>query len=185
MALLGLEKEMILADGTRCLLRDVGFGDEAQIFRLEEATAKDALLQGEDPDPVSLPVAERAQWIRAVRQGEAWLAIAAEVDGRIVGLLEFRSHEYPQLSRHVGRFFISIEEGFRDRGIGRAAIQLMLDWCRANPRIEKITLSVLSSNGRAIALYEELGFREEGRKWKEFKLPDGTYADDILLAIPV
>ncbi|RYZ98073.1 MAG: N-acetyltransferase [Proteobacteria bacterium] len=137
MASLDFEKELILADGTRCILRDARAGDEAEIFRLEEATAGDALLQGEDPDPIALPVEDRAQWVKAVHLGEAWLAVAAEIDGRIVGLLEFRSHDYPVLSRHVGRFFITIEAGFRDRGIGRALLEMMLDWCRANPAIPK------------------------------------------------
>jgi RimJ/RimL family protein N-acetyltransferase len=185
MASLGIEKELILADGARCRLRNVRPGDETEIFRLEEATAEDALLQGEDPDPIALPVEDRAQWVKAVLQGEAWLAVAAEIEGRIVGLVEFRSHDFPLLSRHVGRFFITIEAGFRDRGIGRALLELMLDWCRENPRIEKVGLGVLSTNARAIALYESLGFAEEGRKWKEFRLPDGSYADDVLLAIAV
>jgi RimJ/RimL family protein N-acetyltransferase len=182
MAYVGVEKEIILADGARCFLRDVREGDEAELFRLEEATTVDALLQGEDPDLPALPLEERAQWIQAVHAGSAWIALVAEIDGRIVGMLEFRATDLPALTRHVGRFFISLEQAARGRGIGRAMMELMLDWATVNPRIEKVSLSVLSENNRAIALYESLGFKEEGRRSKEFKLPGGGYADDVLMA---
>jgi RimJ/RimL family protein N-acetyltransferase len=181
MAFAGTEREIILADGARCILRDVREGDEAGLFRLEEATTGDALLQGEDPGIPALPVDDRAQWIRSVHAGSAWIALVAELEGRLAGVLEFRAYDHPSLTRHVGRFFISLEAPARGRGIGRALMEQMLEWAEQNPRIEKVSLSVLSSNGPAIALYESLGFREEGRRRKEFKLPGGEYADDVLM----
>lgn len=185
MASVGLEKEIILADGARCLLRDVREGDEAELFRLDEITGADALLQGEDPEEAAMPLANRSRWVENVGADEAWIALVAELDGRLAGMLEFRAYDLPRLTRHVGRFFISLEAPARGRGIGRAMMEMMLDWARANERIEKVALSVLSTNVPAIALYKTLGFQEEGRRIKEFKLPDDTYADDVLMAVEV
>jgi RimJ/RimL family protein N-acetyltransferase len=41
---------------------------------------------------------------------------------------------------------------------------------------------VRSTNARAIALYEKLGFVEEGRFRLRLRLDDGTFVDDIGMA---
>ena len=46
-------------------------------------------------------------------------------------------------------------------------------------QIEKVILNVLDTNTRAIKLYKELGFTEEGRQIKAVKQADGEYADMI------
>jgi RimJ/RimL family protein N-acetyltransferase len=40
----------------------------------------------------------------------------------------------------------------------------------------------LSTNTRAITLYERAGFELEGRLRDEIRLPDGTFADDLWFA---
>jgi ribosomal protein S18 acetylase RimI-like enzyme len=181
MALLCEEREIFLEDNRHCLLRDLRSDDLDGLQDLERDTAKDALLQGEDPDPEPLPLHLRKIWIEDVLESETRLALVAEVDGVVAGMLEFQSLEKPRLSRHVGRFYISLREDVRGMGIGRALMELMLDWARNQPQLEKISLTVLSTNEPAIGLYRSLGFHEEGRKLKEFRMPDGTYADDVLM----
>ena len=58
---------------------------------------------------------------------------------------------------------------------------IKLDWAEKNPLIEKVSLGVLSTNYRAIALYKSMGFVEEGRKIKEIKINENEYVDDILM----
>ncbi len=66
-------------------------------------------------------------------------------------------------------------------GIGKELIEALLDWAEANPLIEKVSLGVFSTNHRAISLYKRLGFIEEGRKIKEFKMSENEYVDDIIM----
>ena len=40
---------------------------------------------------------------------------------------------------------------------------------------------MFADNTRAVELYRRLGFEEEGRRVREYKLADGTYRDDLLL----
>lgn len=65
--------------------------------------------------------------------------------------------------------------------IGKLLMKGILDWAELNPLIEKVSLGVFSTNERAIALYEKMGFTEEGRKVKEFKMENGSYIDDVLI----
>jgi RimJ/RimL family protein N-acetyltransferase len=50
-------------------------------------------------------------------------------------------------------------------------------------RLLKLGLRVLSTNQHAIGLYRRHGFVEEGRLRDEIRLPDGSYADDVWMAL--
>ncbi len=64
-------------------------------------------------------------------------------------------------------------------------MEALIDWARANPRVEKIELRVRSSNVRAIALYRALGFVEEGRFRHRIKVAARTYVDDMAMGMRV
>ncbi|MGE6755569.1 N-acetyltransferase family protein [Rossellomorea sp. NPDC071047] len=106
--------------------------------------------------------------------------IVAEVNGVVVGSIEFRSQTRKRLS-HSGSVSMSISKDYRSMGIGKALLKALLDWAEENPLIEKVSLGVFSTNQRAISLYKQMGFLEEGRLIKEYKLNHGEYIDDVLM----
>lgn len=87
------------------------------------------------------------------------------------------------VTAHVVRLTIAAHEGHQGQGVGRALMDELLRWARANPRVDKVELQVRSSNARAIALYRSLGFVEEGRKTRRLKLGPNAYLDDIYMAL--
>ena len=126
------------------------------------------------------PVQEEKERIQRRLDNEKETLIVAEVDGVVVGSIEFRSQTRKRLS-HTGSVSMSISKDYRGMGIGKALLKALLDWADENPLIEKVSLGVLSTNQRAISLYKQMGFLEEGRLMKEYKLNDGEYIDDILM----
>jgi RimJ/RimL family protein N-acetyltransferase len=84
-------------------------------------------------------------------------------------------------NRHVGQLGISILPEFRGLGLGTAIMQTLIDWAAAHPVIEKLALGVWAKNAPAVALYEKMGFIEEGRKVREVKYTDGSYDDCICM----
>ncbi|HTB79096.1 MAG TPA: N-acetyltransferase [Polyangiaceae bacterium] len=84
---------------------------------------------------------------------------------------------------HVVRLTIAVHEGHQHQGVGRALMLELLRWARSNPRVEKVELQVRSSNERAIALYQSLGFVEEGRKTRRLKVGPSEYLDDVYMAL--
>lgn len=76
---------------------------------------------------------------------------------------------------------MSVLKEFRNKGVGRALIEVILTWAQTHPTIEKVGLAVLATNERAIYLYKSLGFVEEGRRIKEIKIGSNNYVDDILM----
>lgn len=122
---------------------------------------------------------EEKDWINAHhKQG---ILLVAEVDGEIIGMLNFRLSPRKKFC-HQGIFGMSIQEKFSNKGIGSSLIEKLLEWAKDDPRVEKISLEVFSNNVRAIHLYKKFGFREEGRRLKQAKLGSNEYVDDILLS---
>ncbi|QED46282.1 GNAT family N-acetyltransferase [Cytobacillus dafuensis] len=123
---------------------------------------------------------QHQDWIRKIIENEREAILVAEMDSKVVGLIVFSSQNLKRLS-HTGSITMMIGKEHRNLGIGKLLLNELLTWAQQNPLIEKVSLGVFSTNQRAIALYKNMGFVEEGRKIKEFKLNDNEYIDDILM----
>ena len=72
------------------------------------------------------------------------------------------------------------------RGLGAGGLLLDAGIAEARRRgVRKLGLRVLSTNPTALELYARRGFAEEGRLVEEIRLPDGSFADDLWLALPI
>jgi RimJ/RimL family protein N-acetyltransferase len=121
-------------------------------------------------------------WINNFNQNPNALVLVAEVEKQIVGLLFF----VPQTKKknsHTGEFGVSVHPDFQRKGIGRSLVENLLTWAQANKTIEKVFLNVFVTNGRAIKLYQDLGFKEEGRFVKAVRQPTGEYVDVVQMYI--
>ncbi|BAS27788.1 acetyltransferase [Limnochorda pilosa] len=70
----------------------------------------------------------------------------------------------------------------RGQGYGREATELILRFGFRELNLHRIQLWVFAYNERAIRMYREIGFQEEGRR-RESIFRDGRYHDDLLMAI--
>ncbi|MEM5458107.1 GNAT family protein [Paraburkholderia phytofirmans] len=70
----------------------------------------------------------------------------------------------------------------RGRGIGEAATRQTLEHAFGDLNLNRISLTVLASNTRAIALYEKVGFRAEGLL-RQAAFKGGRYLDVTPMAI--
>jgi RimJ/RimL family protein N-acetyltransferase len=78
---------------------------------------------------------------------------------------------------------MGVRPSAQHRGVGTALVDAMLAWARAHPRIQKVCLGVFSTNTVALALYRSLGFEEEGRGRRAFRLGPTTYVDDVEMGL--
>jgi RimJ/RimL family protein N-acetyltransferase len=128
------------------------------------------------PGEVRLTPEQEVAWIQDHSEAPAQLALVADLAGEIVGLLDCDAPPRQRLA-HTAELGISIAAGWREQGIGRLLIEAALAWAKAHPQLEKVWLTVIATNARAIHLYSSLGFREEGCAQRAIKFEDGTYAD--------
>ena len=85
--------------------------------------------------------------------------------------------------RHRASLGIAVVQEYWNTGLGTVLINGAIDLAR-KAGYEQLELGVFSDNSSAIHLYQTLGFREVGRMPNAFKLPDGSYSDEIMMVLP-
>ncbi|MGM0864517.1 MAG: N-acetyltransferase family protein [Bacillota bacterium] len=168
-------------DNVEYIIRNVKLEDAEVLLDIESSVISEGkyfIVVSEEAE--KKPLQEEKERIQSILDNIKETLIIAEVNGVVVGSIEFRSQNRKRLS-HTGSVSMSISKNYRGMGIGKALLKALLDWAEENPFIEKVSLGVLSTNQRAISLYKQMGFLEEGRLIKEYKLNHGEYIDDVLM----
>lgn len=84
-------------------------------------------------------------------------------------------HRSAELGIRIGN------ESDRNRGYGQEALRLTLDFCWRHLNLNRVHLTVLHHNARAIRAYKAAGFRQEGRL-RKVAFIDGAWADVAVMA---
>lgn len=106
------------------------------------------------------------------------LMLVAECNGKIVGMVDIRRGRYLK-THHVAEIGICILKGYRRKGIGKKLMERAIEWAK-KMGVMKAEVEVFATNKAAIALYKRLGFEEEGRRKKHYKIM-GEYVDGIFM----
>jgi ribosomal protein S18 acetylase RimI-like enzyme len=155
--------------------------DEA--FILAEAEREIAKVPGRlASQPEELKDESFRQKIISLSQHPNGVFVVAELDGNLVGHAFLEPRDLAVIA-HVVNLTIAVHEGYQGKGIGKKLMGHLIQWAKANPHVEKVELHVRSINEHAIALYKDLGFKEEGRKIKRLKLGPNKYVDDVYMAL--
>lgn len=168
-------------NNTNCKIRTGELRDTENLIEISDFVVSEGeyfIIVSEELEKSSLE--EEREQIQKILDNERETLIVAEIDGAVVGSIKIRSNKLKRMS-HTGTISMSLSKNYRGLGIGKLLLQAMLDWAEKNPIIEKVSLGVLSTNHRAISLYKSMGFVEEGRLIKEYKINEDTYVDDILM----
>jgi RimJ/RimL family protein N-acetyltransferase/predicted SprT family Zn-dependent metalloprotease len=110
--------------------------------------------------------AQLEDWLKTRRQqtNRCDWAIMDSASGNFVG--EIVLNEFDELKNSMNLRICLAAETWFDRGIGSSAIGAVLEYAFEGIRLTRVTLSVLTSNARAIRVYERLGFIQ-GRQYSE------------------
>jgi len=107
------------------------------------------------------------------------LFLVAEVEGKIIGFTRCEGNKLSRF-RHKAEFGICILKDYWGYGIGRILLENVLMWAD-NVGIEKISLTVVEANAKAIELYKRYGFVEEGLLLKDRIHKDGKYYNTVIM----
>jgi len=128
-------------------------------------------------------VEEEELFIENVSKRNNALFIIAEIEGKIVGTLNFSGGARPR-TMHTGEFGVSVLKEYWGNGIGTELIKYLIEWCKNSNVIRKINLRVRRDNYSAIHVYKKLGFIEEGVITRDFRINDIFY-DSIFMGLQI
>jgi len=168
----------VTKDGRQLIIRQPAEEDAQSIIDYSKIlfASTDQVLT--TPEEYTITVENEKIWITNFNQNPTALVLVAEVNKQITGLLFFIPGAKKK-NLHTGEFGVNVHPDFQGIGIGRSLIEKLLNWAKETTPIEKVLLNVFHTNHRAIQLYKDLGFIEEGRHIKAIKQLNGEYVDMI------
>jgi RimJ/RimL family protein N-acetyltransferase len=175
-------KKHLTKDGRTFIVRKPDEKDAAGIISYSKTlfASTDQVLTTADEYTITLE--NEKIWINKLNENPRSYVLIAELDKEIIGLIFFIPNSKIK-NAHTGEFGVSVHPRFQGIGIGRVLIEALLDWAKRNIHIEKVYLNVFATNSYAIKLYEDLGFKEEGRHIKAIKQVTGEYIDTVQMYI--
>ena len=175
-------KEVILKDGTPCLIRSAGAADAQAAYDNFMLTHEetDNLLSYADEN--SFTVEGEGEFLAKREASETAVELCAIVDGHLVGLAGIEPIGEKDKVKHRADFGISVERACWGKGVGWQLTLACIE-CARKAGYLQMELEAVSENAAALALYEKAGFREYGRNPKGFRRRDGSYQELVLMRL--
>ena len=173
------QKEFTNTNGKKIIIRSALVKDAAMLLKLTKEIIKEGPYMLHEPDEYKMTIKKQKDQIRNYSEKDSKLFLVADSKNYVVGYLTFINGGLRR-TKHMGYIGLFIKKEFRDKGIGARLMKELITWAKENPGLEKLSLAVFSNNTRAFALYKKMGFRPEGRCFKDVKVK-GEYIDSILM----
>lgn len=162
------EKEIILKDGRKCLLRHGTASDAAQVLDVFCRSHAETDFMRTYPEENTFTVEAEGAFLDGKAADPREVEICAIIDGRVVGTAGIDSFGRAEKTAHRAEFGIGILKEYWGLGIGRALTQACID-CARQAGYVQLELSVVAENDRAVGLYQSLGFSAFGCNPKGFR----------------
>lgn len=173
-------KQIDTNDGRKAILRSANVSDAAALLTYLKTTAAETRFLMREPEEITLTVEQEEAFLRGKETGERELMLIAEVDGIYVGNCAVSSLGNYQRYQHRCLMAIALYQKYCGLGIGRQMMRTALDVAK-KCGYEQAELEVVTTNERAIHLYQSLGFEIYGEQKHSMKYKDGSYADEYLM----
>lgn len=175
-------KEVILKDGSPCLLRNAEAADAKSVYDCFMLTHEETDYLLSYADENSFTVDGEAEFLAKREESAGAVQLCAIVDGRLAGLAGIEPIGEKDKVKHRADFGISVERAFWGKGIGYQLTLACIECAKAAGYLQ-VELEAVSENATALRLYEKCGFREYGRNPKGFRKRDGRWQELVLMRL--
>lgn len=135
---------------------------------------------GRLPEEMDLPWMEEAL-AGALKGG---LAIGALDGSRLIGMIKASRMPSVQFQHVLWDLTVAVDPESQGCGVGHSLFaELLAGAATLTPKIGRIELVVREGLTHAVRLYERIGFRQEGRFERRFRLSNGRYEADLPMAL--
>ena len=153
--------------------------DAAEILAFTKIVGGESnnLSFGEEGVPIT--ITQEQEYLAKEYESDCDIFLVARKDGVIVGTANYTT--FPKMRmRHRGEFGVSVKKSEWGQGIGTRLVEELLQFAKDTACAEIVSLEVRADNGRAIHIYEKLGFKTIGC-FKGFLKIDGELVDCLIM----
>ena len=173
--------EVTLKNGVSCVLRNAAPDDAQAVLRHLISVYGETDFLSRYPDEVNFTEEQERAFLAGLESSENALFLVADVGGRISATAGFQPYASVSKLRHRAVLDVAVQKAYWGHGLGSAMLGVLLDEAK-RAGFEMLELEVIADNTRAAALYEKFGFRVYGALEKAFRLRDGRFQTELLMA---
>ena len=167
--------EVVDKQGRKVILRSACEDDAEDLIKYLKETAKETPYLLREEDEINLTVEDEKGLIKMFLELDNALMLLAYVDSKHVGNCSFSPVGPFKRIAHRCDMAIVLYQKHCGCGIGSIMLETALRYAK-EVGFEQAELEVVSTNTKAIKLYEKFGFKKYGVKPDNMKYSDGSYA---------
>ncbi|MCI9079600.1 MAG: GNAT family N-acetyltransferase [Lachnospiraceae bacterium] len=169
-----------LKDGDEIVIRYPQIEDAAGITALMKTADKETLFLAREPGEFITTEEQEREIIMNVLNSNDVAWFVAEYNGEIVGQCSIGLVRGYKRYRHRAEVAFVLYEKYCNRGIGGKMMQECLIWCGKHG-VSQVELDVVTTNVRAIKMYQSFGFEIVGTIPDALKYQNDTTANEYYM----
>ncbi len=151
-----------LKDGTPVVIREAQPLDAARLLTCIKTYIPQSEYIPKLESEIIMTVGDEELWIRSFAKNDNSLLLVAECNHQIIGNIDVTGSRR-KVMEHTAVIGMGMMAEWRNRGLGSALMESVLDWATDHPVLELLWLQVYGDNEAGMALYQKMGFIETGR----------------------
>ena len=112
--------------GAEIVIRSAVKQDAAAILDLSKGVIGEEVYQLTSGSEFKMTIEAEEKWIEGHLTNPNHIILVAEMNSKIVGLLDF-SNGHRQRISHTGEFGMSVEKAVRDQGVGSLLLKVLIE----------------------------------------------------------
>lgn len=134
------------------------------------------------PEEMDFSIQDEEDFIHNYAAAQGSIMITAFDGDTLVGNASLSCVFDKKKTKHRATFGIAILKCAWGQGLGYKILSELISFAK-RAGYEQLELEVVSTNTSAINLYKKLGFKVYGERPRSFKLKNGTYSNELLMAL--
>lgn len=172
-------EEITLKDGRVVVLRSPELSDAEALIKYVQQTAYETRFLISEPEENNFTMEDEEAFIRSRIESDNSVMISAFDGEKVIGNCHISGHGKIR-TKHRCDLGIAILKDYWSSGLGTAMMERL---CKTAKELgfHQIELEVIANNEKAIGLYKNFGFVEYGRRPRDLRYKDGSFADAVLM----
>lgn len=164
-------------------LRKPNIEDAKALIHHMKTVDQETKYLGREPGEFQSTIEQEESFIKNLQNKQSCFLLAI-LNEQIIGNVSVNLIRHNLRFLHRASMGITIQKSAWGLGIGKILMQEAIKWCEMN-QVEQLELDVVTSNARAIKLYQSFGFVIQGRLYHALKYEDGSYADEYNMILRI
>ena len=166
-----------LKNGASVIIRKPTAKDAQDIISIISTADTETMFLARNPGEFCTTVEREGAIIEGVLNDADSTWFVAEYESRLVGQCSVGLVRRYQRYRHRAEVAFVILNDYQSLGIGGRMMEECIKWCREK-NVTQLELDVVTTNQKALSMYQGFGFEVTGTMLNALRYADGTYADE-------